>query len=97
MTKKPLEVRKATEEEIETLASHGGGNFGWKFPDELFNGEVWAVKVANDQVQSAGNSFRNQCHATYGRRASIRLKDGLVFVRMLLDKPAPKPKKKGAK
>lgn len=87
MANKPKNIEKATDQDLEALFARGGGSYKWDFPDEVFNGEWWKIEVANDQVKSAGNSFRNQAKAVYNRKANVHHKDGKIIVRMK-DEPA---------
>lgn len=98
MPKRPKSVEKATEEEILHLRERGARNYMWEFPEEVFNGEWWKIEVPENQVSSAGNSFRNQCHSVYHRRANVHNKNGYIWVRLLEDKPVDeKPKQKAKK
>ncbi len=85
----PTSVAPVTEEEVESLTNRKGPrSYKWEFPEETFNGDWWAVEVPNNKVGSALNSYRNQCEAVYGTRATCyRGEDGRLFVRRLVDQP----------
>lgn len=98
MAEKPLSVTTISEEEVDSLTtSRGARAYKWKFPEETFDGQWWALEIPNNKVASALNSYRNQSQAVYGTRASCyRGSDGRLFVKRLVDEPVKKNGKEEA-
>lgn len=91
MSEKPTSVTQVTEEEVEAEAVFGPKRYKWEFPEKTFDGRWWDIGVPNTKVNSAINSFRNQCESVYRTRAQARRgRNGAVFVRRLVDKPVDK-------
>ncbi len=91
MSEKPTSVTQVSAEEVEAEAMFGPQNFKWEFPKSTFDGQWWAIEVPNTKVNSAINSFRNQCESVYRTKASARRgRNGAVFVRRLVNTPVDK-------
>lgn len=86
---KILSYQSVTEEEVnQQTNTRGPRRFKWEYPEEIFDGEWYAIEVPNNKVTSALNSYRNQSQSVYGTRAScFRGDDGRLYVRRLVDQP----------
>lgn len=93
---KPLSITTISDEEVSELTKAPGHRaYKWDFPEEVFNGDWWAIEVPNGKVASALNSFRNQSEAIYGTAANCyRSTDGRLMVRRLVNKPKAKARPK---